>query len=86
MKGIALPAEAAARTDQHCHLCGSPLTAVGADAETPSSPTRSEWPAGIDPLALPTHLAIPFERYLAEPNPRARLHWLVDTTARWPSA
>jgi tetratricopeptide (TPR) repeat protein len=89
MDGIALPAEAAARTEHRCHLCGSDLTPGQADGEAPSSPIQTEWPVGLDPLALPTHVAIPFEHYLVESNPRVRLHWLVDTAeicVRWVAA
>ena len=88
MAGVALPADAAARTEHRCHLCRTALAPVSADG-TSSPPAHAVWPAGLDPLALPTHVAIPFERYLVEPNPRVRLHWLVDTAeicVRWVAA
>ena len=42
------------------------------------------WPQGL--TELPTWLAIPLSEYLAEPNPRVRLHWMLDTVEvaiRW---
>ena len=45
-----------------------------------------DWPAGLSPGDLPTYLAAPLAALLAEPNPRVRLHWLVDCAeiaVRW---
>ena len=42
------------------------------------------WPDGL--TDLPTWLAIPLSEYLSEPNPRVRLHWMLDTVEvaiRW---
>ncbi|MFT5680321.1 MAG: WD40 repeat protein [Myxococcota bacterium] len=42
------------------------------------------WPDGL--TDLPTWLAIPLSEYLTEPNPRVRLHWMLDTVEvaiRW---
>ena len=44
------------------------------------------WPDGLDPSGLPTYLALPMWEYLSEPNPRVRLHWMLDTlevALRW---
>ena len=49
------------------------------DAETPTN-----WPDSLSDL--PTWLAIPLSEYLAELNPRVRLHWMLDTVEvaiRW---
>ena len=90
MAGIALPSEAVEKTGHRCHLCGSVLVPV----EEPGAASlllspRVEWPVDLDPRKLPTHIAIPFEHYLVEPNTRVRLHWLVDTAeicVRWVAA
>jgi WD40 repeat protein/DNA polymerase III delta prime subunit len=49
-----------------------------------SADNQPPWPEGLHDL--PTWLAIPLSEYLAEPNPRVRLHWMLDTVEvaiRW---
>ena len=52
----------------------------------PAPDPALDWPAGLSPGDLPTYLAAPLAALLAEPNPRVRLHWLVDCAeiaVRW---
>ena len=82
----------------HCPVCGSTdllfndrrqeyvCEDCGHRWSLPAPGPALDWPAGLSPGDLPTYLAAPLAALLAEPNPRVRLHWLVDCAeiaVRW---
>jgi WD40 repeat protein len=75
LNGVEIDAAKALKSDWRCYLCEQPL-----------HPVELAIISDLSPLDLPTYLALPWQSYIRETQPRLRLHWLVDTAevaVRW---